>query len=318
MMLTGCTIRTGIPRLYAGWIAGALLLTVWSVAWPQTLDVDPQLARLGSFSAQNMAGSAPNLGTTTMRVQSAEPWILYVRLAQPIRRVTDNLELPIERVRQYFPDLSDFCAYNPVRLESGTGGAREQILEYHWQLVEDRISQFLDPADPPGTYRFSVTVDLQGTEAVSRGHAVTMVMEFTVLPQVSVELVNPNFDCTVDPPGLPSESEPYYVLVRGNAPWVLEMQFGGELTRGDAGGELNRDRLMWQVGAGSDWESYLPAYTSVGSGAVVAARGASPPPFTLVEALIPLQFRVETASTTLAGIYGSEVKFTVRADPTAR
>ena len=253
-----------------------------------------------------------------MRVLSGEPWNLYVRLAQPIRRVSDNLELPIERVRQFFPDLSEFCAYTPVRLESGNGGTRDQVIEYHWQLVEDRISQFLDPADPPGMYRFSVTVELQGSDAISRGHAVTMVMEFTVLPQVSVELVNPNFDCTVDPPGLPSESEPYYVLVRGNAPWVLEMQFGGELTRGDAGGELNRDRLMWQVGAGSDWESYLPAYTPVGSGAVVAARGSSPPPFTLVEALIPLQFRVETASTTLAGIYGSEVKFTVRADPTAR
>lgn len=300
-------------------MAGLALLSKSVLVFGQaTLEIEPRFAALGSFSAQNPGGNLLNSGTTTFRISCQEPWSLYVTLVQPARRLSDNLELPLERVRQLFPDLAPLCGYSPLRLDYGSGNAEVQTVSYDWQPVQARIAQYLDEADPPGVYRFSVRAEVQNREGVTTSNRVVLVTEFTVLPQMDVELVNPNLLITVEHPGEPEESDPWYVMVRANSGWVLELNWGGDLVQAAADFRIDRTRISWLVAAGDDWESLLPAYTPVGPGPVTAARGGAPPPFTMSEAVIPLHLRVETDPATVAGVYATGLKVALHADDPAR
>jgi hypothetical protein len=277
------------------------------------LTIEPRLVSLGSFSAQNPGSNQLNPGTTTVRISSANPWSLYVTLVQPPRRLSDNLELPLERVQQLFPDLSQLCGYIPVRLDYGPGESDEQVISYDWQVAQSRIAEYLDEADPPGIYCFTVRVELQARDSTSMGSGILLVTEFTVQPRVEIELISSDWVVPVEHPGEPAESEPMYLRVRSNCAWALEMIWGGDLyTRG--GFRLERDRLTWRVEPGQDWQSMAPDYVPFRSGAVVAAHGSAPPAFTLAEVEIPFQLRVATDRVTVAGNYLQDIKFRLHAD----
>jgi hypothetical protein len=288
-------------------------------AWSQpTLEIEPRLISLGSFSALSPAENAPNPGTTTIHIHSDVPWSLQATLIQPMRRVSDNLELPLERVRQYFPDLAQLCNYVAVQMDYGPGGSDTQVLEFDWQLAQARIAQYLDSADPPGTYRFSVRIEL--TDRTNEGLAVpiNLVVEFTILPYVALSLPNPNITVQVEELGQAAESDVYYVTVKSNTAWVLDMQMGSGPAHVKGPYQLDGNQVMWQVGSGDDWETYLPMYIPVGAGTAVAARGSAPPPLTLSEAVIPFQLKVQTDRITIAGTYSADIKFGVHADDPAR
>jgi len=290
-------------------------MTLAVAGWSQaTLDVEPRFVSLGSFSAQNPADDALNPGTTTLRITSPVPWSVYVTLVQPARRLSDNVELPVERVRQLFPDMAQLCSYVPVLLDHGSGGNEAQTLSFDWQLAQTRIAQFLEEADPPGTYRFSVKFDVRNPDVPGTPPGIVVTTEFVILPVVEIDLITPNWALEVDQPGEPAESDPYFVRVRSNCAWALEAMWGGDLIQVGGQGRIDHSLASWSVGGGDEWQSLIPSYTPVSLVSLLVARGSAPPPFSLAEAEIPFQLRVETAPNTLAGGYSTDARFAVHMD----
>jgi hypothetical protein len=294
-------------------------LTFTAVTHAETaLNVEPQLVSLGSFLAQDEGGSNLNPGVSTVRVFSTEAWNLNVTLTQPARRLSDNLELPLERVRQVFPDLAPLCGYQSVRLDYGPGNPDPQTLTYDWHVMQARLAQYLDKSDPPGLYRFSVNLEIQSRDNQTNSHQVPIMVEFTVLPYVEVVVPDPNFTVTVEHPGEPSQSDPVYVVVRSNCAWTLEIGCMGYLMHSNTLYWMDTNSLSWLVGSGDEWETMIPSFTPAQRTMVLAARGRAPAPFTENEVEIPLQLQAQTEHTTVEGTYSAEIRFAVHSEDPAR
>ena len=286
--------------------------------WSQTsFDVQPRYAYLGSFSAQQPGNSNVNSGITTLSISSVDAWQVTATLIQPARRLSDNLELPLDRVRQLFPDLAPLCNYLPVRLDYGSGDRQTQTVSFGWDVVETRVEQYLDEADPPGRYRFAVRLELDGREGTVLAPAVTVVTEFDILPMTEVEVVSAGWMVEVDPPGQMAESDPYFVRVRSNCAWSLDAAWGGDLKCLSGDHQLDCRRISWQAESGDEWQSLIPAYSPVSRSDITVARGSAPAPFTMTEVEVPLQIRVDTDRGTVAGSYTTDVRFAIHTDVSA-
>ncbi len=294
-----------------------LVITV-SAFGQATLNVEPRFASLGSFAAQDPGSNSLNPGTTVLKINSRDPWAAYVTLVQPARRLSDNLELPIERIRQLFPDMADLCNGLPVRLDYGPGSAEDQTVSYDWQPVQSRIAQYLEPADPPGVYRFIVRMELQDRDGQEISNRVALTTEFSIQPHVAVELSDPSFRFTVEHPGEPQESDPVYIRILANTSWTLDLTWTGDLVQNGTDFHIDWSRISWMTGTGDEWESLLPAYVPVSLAAVTAARGNAPAPFTLTDISIPLQLQVQSDRTTIGGTYESGLRAVIHTEGLAR
>jgi hypothetical protein len=298
-----------------------VLLAATATVWGQSsLEVDPQFTVLGDFSGVNPGANVFITGATTLRIQSTDPWSVYATLLEAPRRIPDNLELPLDRARQVFPErLIALCQFEPVMLDYGPGQTGRQTVSYEWQTVQYHLSQIVGPTEPPGRYQFRIRLELRDRE----GHGaiadpVTLSLEFRILPFVEVSLSAAQVNVDVADWLQSSESDPFFVTVRSNSTWALEVNCVGPLVNGAAGPQIGLNHVMWMVESGDDWDSQIPSFQPVSATGVIVATGHEPAPFSVTEARVPIVLRVETDSAVLTGTYGADLHFTVHTDFSAR
>ncbi len=282
-------------------------------------EVVPGAISLGAFTGEDPSQCILNPGTTALSIVSPDPWQVVVRLVQPVRRLDDNLELPLERAQQLFPDLpAPFFSMLPVQLDYGPGGGDVQTLSYGWQLLQMRLIQYLERSDPPGIYQGMLQFDLQNREGVTLTDPVFVTLELEIQPQVAIEVSEANPGIIVDNAGEPTDTEPLVIIIRANCAWELSVSCIEDIVRDDGGFSYQLPRLFWQIPDGSQWESLTPVYVPASTSPYVVARGEAPPPFEPGEVDLPFQMRVETDRITDATGYSCDLRFDIRMDPAAR
>jgi hypothetical protein len=303
-----------------GLFVGIICLSCTLLCYAQyAFEVVPGTISLGAFTGENPSDCILNPGTTTASIVSPDPWQVVVRLAQPVRRLEDNLELPLERGQQLFPDLpAAFFSSLPVQLDYGPGGNDVQTLSYGWQLLQMRLMQYLERGDPPGLYQGMLQFDLQSRDGTTLADPVFVTLELEVQPQVAIEITEANPGIMVDHAGDPTDTEPLVIIVRANCAWELHVYCLGDILREDGEFTYHPPRLWWQIPESSEWETAAPAYLPATTAPMLVARGDAPPPFDNGEVDIPFQVRVETDRITDATGYTCDLRFEIHADPAAR
>lgn len=303
-----------------GLFVGIICLCCALTAFAQTaFEVVPGSISLGAFTGENPNDCILNPGTTAISIVSPEPWQVVVRLAQPVRRLEDNLELPLERAQQLFPDLpAPFFSSLPAQLDYGPGGEDVQTLNYGWQLLQMRLLQYLERSDPPGMYEGMLQFDLQNRDGVALADPVFVTLELEIQPQVVIEVSEANPGISVDHAGDPTDSEPLVIIVRANCSWELSVSCATKLQRDDGGFSYQLPRLLWQIPENSQWESFTTDYQPATTTPMLVARGEAPAPFESGEVDIPFLVRVETDRITDATGYSCDLRFEIRTDPVSR
>ncbi len=257
-----------------------------------TCEISPTSVLLGQFCAVDVTENIWGPGNATVRLQSDVPWSLMASLTAPVRRVSDNLELPAERARELFPDIGeDFANYLPFELDYGPGSVEVQTFSYDWQVLQLRLEQFLEPEDPPGTYRAEVNVALADRDGNFLTDPQVVIFEFEILPWIETELLGELVILTVSSQSEYSESEPLPLRIRSNSAWILHLSCTGDFHSINGEGTIDQELAAWMVPSGDGWESLVPEYAQVHSEPSAVARGDDPEPFTINEVEIPLRFR---------------------------
>ena len=300
-----------------------VLLCSSSLAEPQ-LQVDPAYTFVGEYCSLMPERSVLTVGETSLRVMSEEhDWQVYLTLMEPLRRVSDGLELPVERFTQFFRDLipGEIPSFQRYQLTEGEAGTEWHEEEYDWQGLQQGLSDFLLETDPPGRYqtqlRFELTDDTDSTIA----NPVLVTAEFDLVSAATVELPEPDVAFDVSFAGNQSEGhgESYLVptVVRANCPWTLSVHSLDAQATGEFGA-LPPEAIMVRVEISSDgsWQSALPDYLPIEQGRMTAATGYAPPAFTISETIVPLQFSGDVPISVHSGTYDMGFEIIVEAHNT--
>ncbi|MBI5060628.1 hypothetical protein HZB60_12715 [candidate division KSB1 bacterium] len=288
----------------------ALIFIVAGVGSAQVrLDVSDAQVVLGSFCAEDHTQDLITLGSTDFRFTLDQQWRLVGRLNEPVRRIDDGLELPMDRARSLFPDVSDeFVGFQWFQVEYGPGSAEEQTWTFGWDVLQQRLVDYLDPADPPGVYRAFLDFALENRETGQLvSDPVAVLFEFEVLPWVELTLPFAWIFLEVSDPHSDVYSELFPVHVRSNAPWSMSLTWVGELIDDESGDQLSHSVMSWVVETGADWESLCPVLAEVCLEPTVLARGEGPEPFGLVEVDVPVLFQCAELGMRSMGNFGAQV-----------
>jgi hypothetical protein len=275
-------------------------------------EVQPPEILLGQFSAADPIQNGLLPGETTVSIQSSEPWELFVTLQEPVRRLSDGLELPLERIQEIFADVPpQLMNFAPARFDYGPGSTELQEWHYDWQLVQMRLVEFLVRSDPPGIFRTVLQLDLLARDGAQLAQPIQVVFEFEILPWVLISLPDYDLICSVSDEG-DAFSEPYPVHVSSNAQWDMQVTCSENLSDIDSDRFAELSRLSWMIWQGADWESMLPDFVPVLTTPQLAAHGNAPPPFTIFEADIPIQTHFDNMGFLYSGNFGTDFTFNIQ------
>lgn len=305
--------RRNLSRnLYQIAIAAICFLVSPSLCFSQVIfEVQPTEILLGQFSAADPIQNGLLPGETTVSIQYSEPWDLFVTLQEPVRRLSDGLELPLDRIQEIFSDVPpQFANYAPARFDYGPGSAELQEWRYNWQLVQMRLVEFLEQSDPPGIFRTILRLELLARDGAPLADPIQVVFEFEILPWVQISLPGYDLICNVSDEGI-AFSEPYPVHVRSNAQWDMHVTSSENLIDTENGRPAELSRLSWMIWQDADWESMLPDFVPVSTSPQHAAHGNSPLPFTIFDAEIPIQIQFDNTGFLYSGNFGSDFMFSI-------
>jgi hypothetical protein len=308
----------------ASWHVSILILLVLSAgARPDALaavglQVTPPIVIGGRFSAIDPEKSEITVGSTELRILSTEEdWRLYVTVLEPLRRVSDGLELPVQRFHALFPDLpNELLNFQPHKLLEKAAAPIWYVKEQDWQTFQEALQDYLEETDPPGTYRTYLRFELTNTQDVSLTEPVEISVEFDLLEGATVEFLTSEIVVEVgyeDSDQGHGESFLIPVLVRANTSWELRLRGTEDYINGESG-QIPLEMLSARVEPDpeAEWQALLIGFEPLSLIGLAVASGTEPLPFTITEATIPLQFAGDVPSTIHSGSYETDVEVSVQ------
>ncbi|MFH1689088.1 MAG: hypothetical protein ABIE42_02485 [Candidatus Eisenbacteria bacterium] len=281
--------------------------------------MDPPLVHLGSFSTLEPLESDLVSGTTDIVIISTEPWWLEVQVAGPIHRISDGLELPMERVPEAYPGIPDeIINLQPYIYNWASGSESPVIISGEWLELSTIVEAYLEPGDPPGTYEavlFARLLDSDGSPVT--GYE-TLTMQFDVEPWVDLVMTTlPDYEISVPDGTFEGEGDVVLVSLASNTSWVLSVRGTGDLLDEQGGGAIGVSALSVcgeEVGGGITRRPWRSGCETVQLSPTALAAGGEPDPFTVSLVEIPIFFRFEGEPPLPAGRYGASLVFEATAN----
>ena len=284
------------------------------------LQVEPEIILGGRFSTMNPDDSEITLGSTEMRVLSTdEDWRLYVTVLEPLRRVRDGFELPVQRFRELFPDIPDeLMDFQPHKLKENPAGSEWYVKSQDWQPFQEALQDYLQESDPPGIYRTSLRFELMSHQDTLLTAPVEIEVEFELLESATIEIMTQEIIVEVGFNGSNQghgESFLIPVLVRSNTSWILKLRGTQEFATNESG-QIPLELLSARVDdePGQEWNAHLLDFEPLSQTPIMVASGLAPEPFSIVETIVPLQFACDVPITVFWGRYFTEIELTIEAE----
>jgi hypothetical protein len=288
-----------------------------------SLQIDPLLAIGGVFSPINPDNTEITTGSTTIRVLStAEDWKLFVTVLEPFRRISDGIELPMQRFHELFPDISDeILNFQPHMLRDKRASANWYELIQDWQPFQEAMQDYLLDTYPPGTYRSHLRFELFNNQNSLLTDAIDITIEFDLRASATVEMLNHDITLQVQFADSLGHGESYLVpiAVRSNTSWVLKLE-GSENGAVGPSGQIPLEMISARVDVapGDEWQGHLPYYEPLQASPMTIASGIAPLPFMITEATVPLQLSCDVPLSIISASYEAQVTLTIETTPEAR
>lgn len=292
--------------LWAVWLLALVLFTNSSAQVPFECTT-PEIV-LGSFSATDPSDNLWTAGATQFRFQSEIPWELVGRLTEPVRRVSDGLELPMERVRTLFHDVGEeFASFEYFVIDYGQGLVLEnQAVEFGWEVLQLRVADFIEAGDPPGVYRTTVDFALRDRVGERISDRLIVLFEFEILSWIEVELPQAGLQLIVTDQNLPAHADPLSIQVRSNAAWQFRLTWSSDLIDLISGETIATRFVDWKIAANEGYQTLIPDFVPVSIVSVEVASADAPEPFSISEMSIPVEIQCDALGLMAGGNYGAD------------
>lgn len=283
------------------------------------IELDPVFFYLGSFSTLDPLESDIIPGSTELRFVSVDPWQLELQLEGPIRRTTDGLELPLERLLDTHPEIPpEIVNLQPYIHDSGAGSQTARVISGDWLDLAMGLQAYLQPGDPPGTYEATLLARLLDDQGSPVTDHAQVTLEFDIAPWVHF-IVKPLPDCEITVPegGFVGESGIVLVTLGSNSDWILYVYALADLVRDGGSHTLPVTSLSVcseEFSSRGGWRPRRSGCETVQMNPIALVVGSGPSPFTVAEEEIPIFVRFESAPPLPAGRYWTSLMFEATVD----